>query len=338
MTCNTTNTFINFAYYNDNLLKSQEEWGTASYGDGNHHTITYTYDGDANRTSAAMFGTATLGYTYTARDQLKAVTKDIGGANYVGYSYDPSGNALSRAPDNGTLSSFVYDALNRATSIIHTFAATTRTLNYAFDEVGNRKYVQRTGDSVGDDGFGYDFNNQMTSFYRNGTLSGGAVTTGTHTTLGLDAAGNRKTVTVGATTTTYGTANSLNQYPTIGGLGLTYGPNGNLLTYNGWTYGHDSINRLTSVGGSNNANFYYDGLNRQVARTIDGSTTYSVWDGASLYAEYATGNVLSERLVYGAGGRPSAKPVSGRLLLSRWAGEHGVSLRDRGHARGELHL
>ena len=177
LTCNTANTFITFVYYNDNLLKSQEEWGTGSYGDGTHHTITYTYDADANRTSAAMFGTATLGYTYTARDQLKAVTKDIGGANYVGYVYDLSGNVTTRTPDNPTHSTFFYDALNRATSIVHTFAATSRTLNYAFDEMGNRKYVQRLGDStgdiVGDDGFGYDFNNQVKSMQRNGTLSGG---------------------------------------------------------------------------------------------------------------------------------------------------------------------
>ena len=48
-----------------------------------------------------------------------------------------------------------------------------------------------------------------------------------------------------APTTTYTTANILNQYPTIGEAGATYDNNGNLVTYNDWTYTYDSMNWLT---------------------------------------------------------------------------------------------
>ncbi|MBA2682562.1 MAG: RHS repeat-associated core domain-containing protein, partial [Ktedonobacteraceae bacterium] len=49
------------------------------------------------------------------------------------------------------------------------------------------------------------------------------------------------------------------------------------------------------------SDFYYDGLNRQVARVINGIATYSVWDGAERVAEYdASGNVLN-RWIYAGG-------------------------------------
>jgi RHS repeat-associated protein len=68
------------------------------------------------------------------------------------------------------------------------------------------------------------------------------------------------------------------------------------------------MNRLTSMLGPGGvtANFYYDGLGRQVARKVDGATTatLSVWDGWNLAAEYAAGagSSPSDTFVYGAGG------------------------------------
>ena len=93
----------------------------------------------------------------------------------------------------------------------------------------------------------------------------------------FDASGNHKT----AAGVTYGTVNNLNQYPLIGGQSVTYGSNGNFSAYDGWTYSYDAMNRVTAVtqSGGPSASFYYDGLGRQVARTEDGTTTYSVWDG-----------------------------------------------------------
>ena len=50
------------------------------------------------------------------------------------------------------------------------------------------------------------------------------------------------------------------------------------------------MNRLTSANQSGTtSSFYYDGLGRQVARVINGTATYSVWDGWNLFAEYSGG-------------------------------------------------
>jgi RHS repeat-associated protein len=300
ISCNTPYTFINFTYDLDDTLTSQEEW-TSFFSDNTHRTITYTYDADGNRASAALPGTTTLGYTYTGRNQLKAVTAGIGGASFVDYIYDKNGNPTSRTPDNSTSSTFAYDAMNRVTSVTHNFVGNTRTLNYAYDSVGRRKYLQRVGDAVGDDGFGYDLNNQITSFIRNGVLSGGTVTGGTSTTFNFDASGNRTTVVSGGTTTSY-TPNFLNQYTAITGAGNpTYDNNGNLISYSAWTYIYDSMNRLSSAtNGTTTAQFFYDGLNRQIGRSATGSTNHmSVMDGWNTYAEFDPGSTTpSERLVY----------------------------------------
>lgn len=82
--------------------------------------------------------------------------------------------------------------MNRVTKITHNFAGgVSKTLNYGYDAVGKRNFVQRDGNGTSGtaDGFEYDDNDQMTKFHLNGTLSGGAVTGGIVTSYTLDASG-----------------------------------------------------------------------------------------------------------------------------------------------------
>jgi hypothetical protein len=61
-----------------------------------------------------------------------------------------------------------------------------------------------------------------------------------------------------------------------------YDANGNLASYNGWTYSYDAQNRLKTVkqGATTMAQYWYDGLNRQITRKISGGApTFNVWDG-----------------------------------------------------------
>jgi RHS repeat-associated protein len=201
-TAGSTLTGINFTYFNDSSLKSQEEWGTGLYGDGIHRTLSYTYDPDQNRATMASAGLVSLGYGYTARNQLKTVTGDS--STIATYTYDQSGNVALRALANSTSTDFgTRDALNRVKNMTHTFSSTSgsRALNYAYDEMGNRKYVDR-GSGLMDDGYTYDLDNQLINLRQNGTLSGGVVTGGLSITQNLDASGNRKTVVVGDPTPT----------------------------------------------------------------------------------------------------------------------------------------
>ncbi|MGI8891402.1 MAG: RHS repeat domain-containing protein [Chthoniobacterales bacterium] len=311
LSCNTVDssstvlTGINFTYLDDGSLKTQEEWGNKanSYGDGIHRTITYGY-ADGNRATVAYPGTASYAYAYTGRNQLKNMTWSYDDSNVVSYVYDPNGNPTSRTPGNNPASSYLYDALNRVTKITHNFTGTSKTINYGYTEVGNRKFTQRDGNGTTGtaDGYTYDLNDQMKTFRLNGTLANGVVSGGTLTSFNLDESGNRTSVVVGSTTTNYGAVNNLNEYTTVGGLGVTYGALGNLSVYNSWNYSYDAMGRLTSADkGAITSDFLYDGLGRQVARTESGVTTYSIYDGWNLVSEYDAGGTLLNRTIHADG-------------------------------------
>ncbi len=305
--CNTTNTFINFTYFDDNRLKTQEEWGTFNsatgvyYGDGTHRTLTYTYDADGNRASIAYPFLPAYEYEYTNRNQIMNMTWSYDNSKVVSYTYDKNGNWLTRTPGTNPASSFVFDPLNRVTNITHNFASpsSSKTLHYGYDEVGRTQYKQRDGGLA--DGYGYGLSEQVADFRVNGTvnLSTGAVSGGTLTSFVFDASGNRTKVTKAGVATNYDPANNLNEYTKVGGVSVTNGTLGNVSAYNGWSYSYDSQRRLSSADKSGvTSDFYYDGLNRQVARVINGVTTYSVWDGWTLAAEYGPGPVLRNRYIY----------------------------------------
>jgi RHS repeat-associated protein len=139
--------------------------------------------------------------------------------------------------------------------------------------------------------FGYDLTGQLTAVNQS---SGNAV-------FAYDPVGNRTVATDAPGAGNY-TANNLNQYTTAGGVGpLTYDANGNLATGGGWTYTHNGSSRLVGVSGpgSVTAAFGRDGRNRDVKRTINGTTTYLIYDGWNLVAEYDVAGVLTTRYIHG---------------------------------------
>jgi RHS repeat-associated protein len=81
-----------------------------------------------------------------------------------------------------------------------------------------------------------------------------------------------------------------------------YDPNGNLTHYKGWVYTYDAQNRLRLAhnNGTLVATYYYDGKNRQIARSIDNVIRFSVWDGWELIEEY--GSVRAAAYLQGATG------------------------------------
>jgi len=161
------------------------------------------------------------------------------------------------------------------------------TLTYTYDVMNRR--TGETRSSAPARTFGYDPTGQLTAVNQ----SGG------NATFAYDAVGNRNTVTGAPGAGTY-TANNLNQYTTAGGVGaLTYDANGNLATGGGWTYTHNGNNRLVGVSGPATASIGRDGRNRDVKRTINGVTTYLIYDGWNLIAEYNGAGVLTTQYIHG---------------------------------------
>jgi RHS repeat-associated protein len=158
------------------------------------------------------------------------------------------------------------------TSLTH---GSVETLTYTYDAMHRRTGEARS--SAPARTFGYDLTGQLIAVNQN---SGNA-------TFAYDAVGNRTVVTGASGAGSY-TANNLNQYTTASGGALTYDANGNLATGGGATYTHNGNSRMISASGpgSATASFGRDGRNRDVKRTIDGVTTYLIYDGWNLVGDH----------------------------------------------------
>ncbi|MFN2507358.1 MAG: RHS repeat-associated core domain-containing protein, partial [Chthoniobacterales bacterium] len=282
-----------FTYFDDNALKTETQLFNAQ-----SRTVSYTYDDDGHRATIGYPAGYNYTYEYTQRHQLKQLTDtgDTVRLPVVSYKYDVSGNRTERALRNTTRTEYTPDDLNRVTSLQHFLSGNVSPrFDYEFDEVSRRKYEERNAGTPGAkaDGYGYDLAGWLNAYNRDGTLQADDTVTGAISVVSLayDANGNR--TSMGATSYT---SNDLNQYTLAGGAALTYDGNGNLTAYNGWQYTYDAQNRLKAA--DNNALnqhliYYYDGLNRQVARDVNGVRTYNVWDGWNLIEERnASGNVV----------------------------------------------
>ena len=144
--------------------------------------------------------------------------------------------------------------------------------------------------------YGYDAANQLTSVTRPAGQ--------TNESYSYDSGGNR-TMT-GYTT---GVGNELLASP---GATYAYDAEGNLTaktettTGNVWSYTYDIRNRMTGVTEKNSggtviyqASYTYDALDRRIATTVNGTTTWTVYDGQNTYADFSGAGTLKTRYLYG---------------------------------------
>ena len=299
---NNANANISRTYFDDNLLRQETETITG----GSSKTVAYTYDADGNRANITYPDYAMFAYTYSLRNQLKTV------GSWATYTYDENGytgDLTTCALNNSTSTTYNYDPLDRVTWITHRLTNGVRGFNYGYDDVsvGNRKYVRRTGTTLGDkgDAFSYDVADQAIGVGLNVTTP--QSTPAPARSIFYDANGNRTTFRPYGPTDTYVT-NNLNQYTSRNSNNATYNGNGDMTVTpepagSRSTYSFDAQNRLTSAGKGNvTVYFNYDGLNRQVSRTVGGVTTYNVWNGWNLIEEYQSGGTVTAKYVYGTRG------------------------------------
>lgn len=274
-------------------------------------TVSYTYNADGLRQSLSYPSGEVVDTTYTARNQIDAIS--AGGPPPVAdYSYHLDGTLASKTLETGAVAIYGYDAANQLLNVTHSQGATTlQQRAYTYNSRGLRTAMQINGGTW--DVYGYDLTDQVTSVkYSSATNTG--TTPASTLTYTYDAVGNRTQVrrtATGSTTVTnpYGTANSVNQYPTVNSGSVAHDGNGNLTSApanflgqsSAQSASYDARNRLISITtSSGTVTQVYDTKNRVVSRTINGTTTYFVWDGWNLIEERdAAGNEL-RRYVHGA--------------------------------------
>ena len=141
-----------------------------------------------------------------------------------------------------------------------------------------------------------------------------------------DPIGNRQTATNNAEAWSYA-ANALNQYTQITNnqspITPTYDADGNMLTYNGWTFGWNGENRMIAASnGTTVVTFAYDFMGRRYQKVTGATTNTFLYDGWNLISETQVSGVSTQvsSYVWGldlAGTLQGAGGIGGLLSVTR---------------------
>jgi RHS repeat-associated protein len=253
--------------------------------------LTYGLDSAKRVTGVAqsapnITGTRTVTYELDkAGNKTRAIWPD---SYYVTYQFDDI-NRMTTVTENGTfvLATYVWDPLSRRASLAY---GNGTTQSYSYSKAGDLETHTHTitGNS-----------NTWTNSY-----------TKAHQLLS-EAASNAAWVFQPAVneTTSYGSANNLNQYVTVIHAAnpmatLYYDGNGNLTGEGTWDFEYDAENRLTKASNATTgttAQYLYDPMGRRQAKIVGSVTTSFLSDGAEEIAEYDGAGGLLRRYIPGPG-------------------------------------
>lgn len=209
-------------------------------------TVTNTYDlaGRLTKVSTPIVGgDPTSGdFEYFFDTAGRFYREQYPDGKQVTHQLDANGNATKMTYPDGYYIDRVFDELNRLVDI-KLNGSGTPSLHFDFDAQSRRTKLTY-GNGVSSCQYGFEKDNDLTSLIQ--VFNGSAVTF-THKfnnvgELTGHAASDSQYIwhpSAGGTAS-YGTANSMNQYPTVGGVSQTYNTNGCLTGDGTWTYGYDS--------------------------------------------------------------------------------------------------
>jgi RHS repeat-associated protein len=255
-------------------------------------TIAYTYDAGDRITQIVDSANGTIIRSYDALDRLLSETTPQGS---VSYAYDAAGRRTQTTAPGQSATTYVYDNANRLTGITQG----SQSVGFGYDNANRRTSLTLpNGVSVAS---GFDAADQLTSlFYGNGGATLGDLT------YTYDAAGRRirqggsfARINLPASISGAISYDAANRLTTWDGSAIAYDANGNMTTALGQTYSWNERDQLAASSGSATGAYAYDALGRRQARTVNGTTTKSLYDGEQPIQELTDSNTLSASLFTG---------------------------------------
>jgi len=246
-----------------------------TFADGS--TTTYTYDLARRPTQITDSQSGTISLTYDNLDRLVAETTPQG---TVTYTYDAAGRRTSMTAPGQTSVVYTYDNANR----LITTTQGSLAVNFSYDDAGRRTSMSLPNGVVAT--YQYDATSELTAItYKAGTSVLGTLT------YGYDAVGNR--VNVGGTLASMSLPQPLNaaaydaanQLTTWGTARPSYDANGNETSDGTRTYQWNARDQLVAIVGPVSAAFQYDAFGRRINKTVGGTRTAFVYDGAEAVQE-----------------------------------------------------
>lgn len=223
------------------------------------------------------------------------------------YQLDANGNVVRLTYPDGYYVEYVFDQMDRLIDV-KLDGSLTAAAHVDYDPLSRRKKLTFNNGSYAD--YGYELDNDMNN------LSHSFVGSSVSFTHAFNAIGQLTSQQVSdaqfvwhpgaASSISYGAANNLNQYPTVGAKTYLYSTSGNISSDGTWTFAYDVHNQMLSATKSGTTLAYiYDPLGRQTvkSKTTSGTTkTRFLYDGLQMIAEYdGTSGTLIARYVFGPG-------------------------------------
>ncbi len=252
-------------------------------------TLDYNYDRYGNRNGMAYNdGTVqTSSFTYNKLNEL--ITAKLLSTPSFNLAYYLSGEIKNITYPNGLSSDFLYEANGPVQSITTSgTAGQVEQFAYTYDAVLN---VDTLTDKNGLHDYNYDGIDRLIKALHPAP-SGLPATED----FAYDKVGNREDIT-DATLFNY---DNNNRMLSSASNTYTYDADGNTKTVSdGTTFTFDYTNRLnTYANGTNNSSYVYDTFGKRIKKIVNGVTTWFVWDGSKLLAEYDSTGTRTKRYAY----------------------------------------
>jgi len=277
----------NSTYDAINRLKTQD----VQYIPGGTRQLQYGYDAVGNRKSLTLIdGASTLAHTYNYNKLNQLTESNLPENQLFKLSYYLNNNLKQIQYPHGLLTDIGYESNNDVKQIKLTNAgAVLEQFDYGYDPAGN---ILSIDNLIGQQGMGYDGLNRLTNLTQ---PTGSPITDESYT---YDEIGNRELIS-DAAAYDYDNNNRITKSPA---LGYTFDNDGNLSSRSdGMVYTHDINNRLETISKttpSTNANYAYDPTGRRINKTVNGKTTWFLWDSSNVLAEYDNSGQWQKRYSY----------------------------------------
>jgi YD repeat-containing protein len=285
-----------FTYDNKGNMLSKTQ-SITSTGSATEFTTSFSYDAQGRVSSKTYPSGKVLTYAYDTEGELSGMALD-GVAQITNIKNNQNG-LLSYAYADGTKHERTYDANGRVTKLNYPKYIE----NVDYNVVNN---ITAIGSNESNQTFNYDVLSRLINF-RNRTNSD-------YQNFSYDANGNRLTQNQETNKTrrfTYSentnTLTGIKYYHRVDEnttnvtkeLLYSYDNMGNLLKDKQHDYSYDGRNRLVAI--DQNVTYNYNNNNRRVSKTVNGTTTYFIYEGHKLLGEYdADGNVINEYVYLGS--------------------------------------
>ena len=262
-------------YDHENLLSQTQTIGTMDF------STAYTYTDAGKKASMTYPSGSKLSYVYNGKNEITNINLD--GVTLLQNIKLKNGSITSYGYVDGGKHTREYDLNERLIKL--SYPAYVEELDY--DEVSN---IISIVTDKNENQYNYDMLNRLTTYDNNAT---------DYQYFTYDENGNRLSMQKAIDNmTNYIYQANTNILESLhnnkeGDSNYIYDDSGNIINDGSHTYGYDGRNRLVSV--DSNVQYEYNYENQRVSKTVDGVTTYYVYDGHKLLGEYdQKGNAIKE--------------------------------------------